>query len=140
MSDLSFIWPLSGGVLIGLSAGLYLLLIGWIAGISGLTASAFGWTDAGSSPLGIGLLAGIIAGAVLFGLAWGLVGLCPGPAIASLVTGRWEAVLFAMAMVAGMFAYKNSNRARTFGGKEPEACPISSMLCIRQDDDVDRGQ
>lgn len=48
----------------------------------------------------------LVLGAVLFGLGWGLVGLCPGPAIASLVTGRWEAVLFAAAMLAGMFAYR----------------------------------
>lgn len=48
----------------------------------------------------------LVFGAVLFGLGWGLVGFCPGPAIASLVTGRWETVLFAMAMIAGMFAYR----------------------------------
>ncbi|MGZ9722058.1 YeeE/YedE family protein [Rhizobium miluonense] len=48
----------------------------------------------------------LVSGAVLFGLGWGLVGLCPGPAIASLVTGRWEAVLFAAAMLVGMFAYR----------------------------------
>ena len=48
----------------------------------------------------------LVAGAVLFGLGWGLVGLCPGPAIAALTTGRWEAGLFVAAMVAGMFAYR----------------------------------
>ncbi|CCM75298.1 YeeE/YedE family protein [Rhizobium mesoamericanum] len=48
----------------------------------------------------------LVFGAGLFGLGWGLVGLCPGPSIASLVTGRSEAVLFAAAMVAGMFAYQ----------------------------------
>ena len=57
MSDLNFVWPLSGGLLIGLSAALYLLLNGRIAGISGLTASAFGLTGAGISPLGLGFLA-----------------------------------------------------------------------------------
>ncbi|MDM9622053.1 hypothetical protein A6U87_22825 [Rhizobium sp. AC44/96] len=63
MSQLSYIWPLSGGLLIGLSAALYLLLDGRIAGISGLVASAFGWTGAGVSPLGIGFMGGIIGGA-----------------------------------------------------------------------------
>lgn len=63
MSDLSFIWPLSGGLLIGLSAALYLLLNGRIAGISGLTASAIGWTGGGISPLGAGFIAGILGGA-----------------------------------------------------------------------------
>jgi uncharacterized membrane protein YedE/YeeE len=48
----------------------------------------------------------LVSGAALFGLGWGLVGLCPGPAIASLVIGRWETVLFAVAMIAGMFAYR----------------------------------
>jgi hypothetical protein len=33
MTDLNFLWPLSGGLLIGLSAALYLLLNGRIAGI-----------------------------------------------------------------------------------------------------------
>jgi uncharacterized membrane protein YedE/YeeE len=69
MSDLSFIWPLSGGLLIGLSAALYLLLNGRIAGISELTASALGWTGIGISPLGLGLLAGILAGAAA-AFAW----------------------------------------------------------------------
>jgi uncharacterized membrane protein YedE/YeeE len=48
----------------------------------------------------------LIGGAVLFGLGWGVVGLCPGPAIAALTTGRWEAALFAVAMLAGMGAYR----------------------------------
>ena len=48
----------------------------------------------------------LVSGAALFGLGWGLVGLCPGPAIASLVIGRWETVLFTVAMIAGMFAYR----------------------------------
>lgn len=63
MSQLNYIWPLSGGLLIGLSAALYLLLDGRIAGISGLVASALGWTGAGISPLGIGFIGGIVGGA-----------------------------------------------------------------------------
>jgi uncharacterized membrane protein YedE/YeeE len=65
MSHLNYIWPLSGGLLIGLSAALYLLLDGRIAGISGLTASALGWTGAGVSPLGIGFIGGIVGGAAI---------------------------------------------------------------------------
>jgi uncharacterized membrane protein YedE/YeeE len=45
----------------------------------------------------------LIAGALLFGIGWGLVGLCPGPAIAGLVLGKWQIWLFVGAMVAGMF-------------------------------------
>ena len=58
MTDLNFLWPLSGGLLIGLSAALYLLLNGRIAGISGLAASAIGLTRAGVSSLGIGFMGG----------------------------------------------------------------------------------
>lgn len=48
----------------------------------------------------------LIGGAVVFGLGWGLVGLCPGPAIAALVSGKWQAVVFMIAMIAGMAAYR----------------------------------
>ncbi|MBB5537183.1 YeeE/YedE family protein [Rhizobium giardinii] len=65
MSQINFLWPLSGGLLIGLSAGLYLLLNGRVAGISGLTASAASLTDAGISWLGMGFIGGILAGAAL---------------------------------------------------------------------------
>lgn len=48
----------------------------------------------------------LLAGATLFGVGWGLVGLCPGPAIAGLVTGSWQVWLFAAAMFAGMALYR----------------------------------
>ena len=48
----------------------------------------------------------LVSGAVVFGLGWELVGLCPGPAIAALTTGRWEAGLFAAAMLAGVVIYR----------------------------------
>ncbi|MEK1887522.1 MAG: YeeE/YedE thiosulfate transporter family protein [Phyllobacterium sp.] len=63
MSQINFLWPLSGGLLIGLSAGLYLLLNGRVAGISGLTASAAGLTNSGTGWLGMGFIGGILAGA-----------------------------------------------------------------------------
>ena len=50
----------------------------------------------------------LVTGAALFGLGWGLVGFCPGPAIAALSTGRWEAILFVAAMLVGMSAYRFS--------------------------------
>ena len=48
----------------------------------------------------------LIAGAVIFGLGWGLVGLCPGPAVAALVTLKWQAIVFVIAMIVGMAAYR----------------------------------
>jgi uncharacterized membrane protein YedE/YeeE len=68
MTEISYPWPLTGGLLIGLSAALYLLLNGRIAGISGLAAAAAGLTHDGDSKLGWGFLAGIIAGAWLAAL------------------------------------------------------------------------
>ncbi|MBD9649866.1 YeeE/YedE family protein [Ensifer sp. ENS09] len=50
----------------------------------------------------------LVTGAALFGLGWGLVGLCPGPAIAALSTGRWETAVFVAAMMVGMSAYRFS--------------------------------
>jgi uncharacterized membrane protein YedE/YeeE len=44
----------------------------------------------------------LLAGAAIFGIGWGLVGLCPGPAVAGLVLGTWEPWLFVGAMLAGM--------------------------------------
>ena len=46
----------------------------------------------------------LVLGSVLFGMGWGLSGLCPGPSIASLSYGHWGHVLFVVAMLAGMFA------------------------------------
>ncbi len=43
----------------------------------------------------------LLAGAALFGIGWGLVGLCPGPAIAALAFARPQALVFLLAMIAG---------------------------------------
>ncbi len=45
----------------------------------------------------------LISGAVLFGIGWGLAGLCPGPAIAGLASLNPDIFLFVAAMVAGQF-------------------------------------
>jgi len=44
----------------------------------------------------------LILGSTLFGAGWGLAGLCPGPALASLSWGGLGGVVFLAAMVAGM--------------------------------------
>ncbi|NNF70579.1 MAG: hypothetical protein HKN02_00110 [Rhodobacteraceae bacterium] len=46
----------------------------------------------------------LVSGSVLFGVGWGLVGLCPGPAMASLTFGGIEGLVFLVAMLAGMLA------------------------------------
>lgn len=56
----------------------------------------------------------LIAGSVLFGVGWGVVGLCPGPALVALGTGQFKAVVFVLAMLAGMglFELLELRRAR----------------------------
>ncbi|QUJ66161.1 YeeE/YedE family protein [Photobacterium sp. GJ3] len=44
----------------------------------------------------------LILGALLFGLGWGLVGICPGPAVANLLSGNIKVIGFVVAMLAGM--------------------------------------
>ena len=48
----------------------------------------------------------LIAGGVIFGLGWGLVGWCPGPAIASLALAQVESFVFVAAMIVGMLLYR----------------------------------
>lgn len=45
----------------------------------------------------------LLIGASLFGIGWGIAGLCPGPAIASLSSGSPQMLAFVVAMIAGMW-------------------------------------
>lgn len=44
----------------------------------------------------------IVAGPAIFGVGWGLVGFCPGPALTALGFGSLSAVIFVVAMCAGV--------------------------------------
>jgi len=48
----------------------------------------------------------LVIGAATFGIGWGLVGYCPAPAIASLATGSWPALVFVGGMVGGLAMYE----------------------------------
>lgn len=48
----------------------------------------------------------LVWGSALFGLGWGLVGFCPGPAVAALSSGLVPVFVFLGAMLAGMFLYE----------------------------------
>ncbi|WLP94757.1 DUF6691 family protein [Psychrobacter sp. M13] len=48
----------------------------------------------------------LLTGAMLFGIGWGLVGICPGPGIVLLGTGVWQAYVFIPAMIVGMLIYQ----------------------------------
>lgn len=47
----------------------------------------------------------LLGGAALFGVGWGLGGLCPGPALAGLAAGEPRVWIFALAMAAGALAH-----------------------------------
>jgi uncharacterized membrane protein YedE/YeeE len=66
----------------------------------------------------------LVFGAALFGIGWGLVGLCPGPALTALVSGHEKALIFFVAMIAGMYAYRTLDvlsGIRTARGYEADA-------------------
>ncbi|MCB5310155.1 DUF6691 family protein [Yersinia massiliensis] len=56
----------------------------------------------------------LIGGSVLFGIGWGLAGICPGPALVLVGAGTFKGILFMAAMLAGMaiFSLIESYRQR----------------------------
>jgi uncharacterized membrane protein YedE/YeeE len=48
----------------------------------------------------------LIVGSLLFGAGWGLAGFCPGPALVSMASGQPKALIFVLAMLAGMAVYE----------------------------------
>lgn len=65
----------------------------------------------------------LVTGAALFGIGWGLVGLCPGPALESLATLSPGVIVFVVAMAAGMLLHEAWQKARV---KTPSASPLAS--------------
>lgn len=61
-------------------------------------------------PTATGVDRRLLAGAVLFGVGWGLAGLCPGPALVAASAGRGQAMLFVVAMLAGMGLFRLTRR------------------------------
>jgi uncharacterized protein len=54
----------------------------------------------------------LVLGSATFGVGWGLVGLCPGPALVALGMGQRPALVFVAAMLAGMAAFELIERLR----------------------------
>jgi uncharacterized protein len=60
----------------------------------------------------------LVVGAVLFGIGWGLVGLCPGPALVNLAWPGGPILIFVATMAIGMLGYE---RYRTHGATHARA-------------------
>jgi len=65
----------------------------------------------------------LASGSVLFGIGWGLVGLCPGPAVAALSIGGLPILVFLCAMIMGAYLFElmNKKMASAQNGQKPEA-------------------
>ena len=48
----------------------------------------------------------LIGGSLLFGVGWGIAGICPGPAVAIVLTGHWQVLLFVAVMLLGMLLFE----------------------------------
>jgi hypothetical protein len=58
----------------------------------------------------------LVSGAVLFGIGWGAVGYCPGPALVDLVAPSGSLLIFVGAMVVGTALYRYGRRLRLAAG------------------------
>jgi len=50
----------------------------------------------------------LIFGAIFFGIGWGVTGLCPGPGLVALVSGKTNALVFVFTMILGMFVGRSN--------------------------------
>lgn len=54
----------------------------------------------------------LVVGSLTFGAGWGLAGFCPGPALVAVGAGEIKAIVFVVAMIAGMTIFEFIERAR----------------------------
>lgn len=66
----------------------------------------------------------LIAGSAVFGLGWGIAGLCPGPAVAGLALGVPAIAVFTAAMLVGMVAHDLARPRGEAGGEAAAAGTI----------------
>ena len=55
----------------------------------------------------------LVIGGLVFGAGWGLAGFCPGPALVAMAMGQPKALVFVLAMLAGMQLYEMLERRRS---------------------------
>ncbi|MEP6655078.1 MAG: DUF6691 family protein [Myxococcales bacterium] len=81
----------------------------------------------------LGTPGGVMVGAAIFGVGWGLGGYCPGPALVSLVSLAPGVLLFTATMLGGMLTYQalSHHRAPSPGGPEFTARPATRRKLAR---------
>jgi uncharacterized membrane protein YedE/YeeE len=62
------------------------------------------YADKFSLPTAAKIDARLLIGAAIFGIGWGIGGLCPGPGIASIAYGGFESLFFLTAMGLGLYS------------------------------------
>jgi hypothetical protein len=92
-------WDPSLGLVMVSSAGVFLLLHRWV-----LRRSSPLFDTEFHVPKRTDIDAPLVFGSALFGIGWGMVGFCPGPALTALVAGQTQVWIFFVAMIAGMYA------------------------------------
>ncbi|WP_340587319.1 DUF6691 family protein [Erythrobacter alti] len=68
------------------------------------------FADAFTLPTRRDLTGKLIGGSALFGIGWGIAGLCPGPGVAALAIKPASAAIFVAAMLAGMWLIRLTER------------------------------
>ncbi len=63
----------------------------------------------------------LVTGAALFGIGWGLAGLCPGPALVNLAGLSLPVIVFVAAMAVGMLGHDAWNRSRASARQTAQA-------------------
>ncbi len=89
--DPSLIFVMLGAILVGL-AGFYI--------VSKRTEAFFG--GALHIPTRRDISKPLVIGSFIFGIGWGIAGICPGPALVAFGAGYLKAFVFIIAMLAGM--------------------------------------
>ncbi|MEO5822336.1 MAG: DUF6691 family protein [Vicinamibacteraceae bacterium] len=99
-----------------------------MAGAASTFGAIYWWTRRRGTPLGAPALripveraldARLFVGTTLFGIGWGLVGLCPGPAVTALVGGNGSGRVFVLGMLAGIAGATRLFATRT-GAQPPQ--------------------
>lgn len=71
-------------------------------------------------PVAIPLDRRLLVGSALFGIGWGMVGFCPGPAVVAAAAGAPQALIFVVAMLGGMGLFELWGKVTGKAGADTE--------------------